>query len=84
MPLETIPWDAAEFLETKEDIDAYLNAAFEDGDPDVINLALSNVARAKGLPGKAQSELRSSLSSQNIGSVFSVLKTIGLPPFAAA
>jgi len=31
--IQTYPWDAAEHLETKEDIAAYLEAALEDGDP---------------------------------------------------
>ena len=37
MTLETTPWDTAELLETKEDMAAYLNAAFEDGDPRLSN-----------------------------------------------
>lgn len=42
-------WDAAEFLETQEDIDAYLQAAFEIGDPKQIAKALGNVAKAQGV-----------------------------------
>ena len=33
MTLETSPWDSAELLESREDIAAYIEAAFEDGDP---------------------------------------------------
>lgn len=47
MTLKTIPWDAAEFLETEEDMAAYLNAALEDGNPAVIEMALSDIARAR-------------------------------------
>ena len=37
---QTQLWDAADHLETKEDIAAYLEAAFEDGDPALIAAAL--------------------------------------------
>ena len=36
MALETSLWDSAELLESPEDIAAYIEAAFEDGDPSVI------------------------------------------------
>ncbi len=42
------PWDAADYLATDEDIAAYIEAAFEDGDARLIAAALGNVARAKG------------------------------------
>jgi probable addiction module antidote protein len=42
-------YDAAEFLETDEDIVAYLNAALEDGDPSLLAAALGDVARARGM-----------------------------------
>ena len=42
-------YDAAEFLDTDEDIVAYLNAALEDGDPSLVSAALGDVARARGL-----------------------------------
>lgn len=42
-------WDVAEYLETEEDMTAYLNAAFEDGDAAVISAALGDIARAKGM-----------------------------------
>jgi probable addiction module antidote protein len=49
MALETSLWDSAELLETPEEIAAYIEAAFEDGDPSVITHALGVVARAKGM-----------------------------------
>jgi probable addiction module antidote protein len=49
MTLETIPWNSAEFLETPEAITAYIEAAFEDGDPAVITHALGVVARANSM-----------------------------------
>jgi DNA-binding phage protein len=43
------PWDAADHLQTKEAIIAYLEAALEDGDPRLINAALADIARSEGL-----------------------------------
>ena len=42
-------WDAAEHLETKEDMAAYLEAALEDGDPNLVVAALGDIARSKGM-----------------------------------
>jgi probable addiction module antidote protein len=47
--VETSRWDVAEFLRSEKKIAAYLEAAFEDGDPRVIAAALANVARARGM-----------------------------------
>lgn len=43
---KTLPWDAAAHLETEADIEAYLDAAREDGDPALMAAALADVARA--------------------------------------
>jgi probable addiction module antidote protein len=45
----TYPWDAAEHLETKEDMAAYLEAALENGDPHLVVAALGDIARSKGM-----------------------------------
>ena len=42
-------WDAAEFLETNEDMVEYLNSALEDGDQALVNAVLGDIARAKGM-----------------------------------
>lgn len=42
-------WDASEYLESEEDMAAYLNAALEDGDTAIIAAALGDIARAKGM-----------------------------------
>jgi probable addiction module antidote protein len=47
--LKTHAWDAAENLETEEDMAAYLEAASEDGDSALIGAALGDIARAKGM-----------------------------------
>ncbi len=48
---KTILYDSAEYLETPEDMAAYLEACFEiaDGDAAFIAKALGNIARAKGM-----------------------------------
>lgn len=54
MPIETSRWDVAEYLDSEEAIFAYIEAAFEDGDPAVITHALGNVARARGMTNVAK------------------------------
>ena len=49
MALETTLYDTADYLESPESIAAYIEAAFEDGDPALITHALGVVARAKGM-----------------------------------
>ena len=41
--IETSPWDTAEQLDTAEEIAAYLEAAFEEGDPAFFTHALGIV-----------------------------------------
>lgn len=47
--IETSPFDAADYLETEEDMVEYLNAILEENDPDLLLLALKDIARAKGM-----------------------------------
>ncbi len=47
--LKTSAWDSAELLDSPEAIAAYIEAAFEDGDPSLITHALGVVARARGM-----------------------------------
>ena len=49
----TRPWDAADHLEDLDDVVAYLEAAFEDGDPRIIAAALGDVARSRGMAAVA-------------------------------
>ncbi|MGL5035597.1 MAG: addiction module antidote protein [Microcystaceae cyanobacterium] len=44
---KTYPWDVAEHLQTKEDIVAYLEAALEEGDPELIVVALKDIAHCQ-------------------------------------
>jgi len=54
MTLETLPWNPIDYLQSDEARKAYLNAAFEDGDPAVIAAALGDVARSKGVSDLAK------------------------------
>ena len=54
MTLETTKYDSADYLTDEESIAAYIEAAFEDGDPRLITHALGVVARARGMTGVAK------------------------------
>jgi probable addiction module antidote protein len=48
--METVKdFDAAEYIETREDIIAYLDAAFAEHDTKFLLKAIGNVARSKGM-----------------------------------
>jgi probable addiction module antidote protein len=49
MTLETTIWDPVDRLTSPEAVQAYLSAAFEDGDPCLIAAAIGDVARARGM-----------------------------------
>ena len=73
---KTIRWDVADHLETAADIAAYLEAAFEDGDPALISHALGAVARARGMSEIAQ---RTGMGRQ---SLYKALSANGHPEFS--
>ncbi|MCY3806307.1 MAG: putative addiction module antidote protein [bacterium] len=90
---ETRPWDAAEHLETSEDMVAYLEAALEQGDPKLVAAVLGDIARAKGMTEVAQEaglgreSLYKSLSpggNPEFGTVLRVVRALGLRLRAAA
>lgn len=43
------PFEAADYLDNEEVIAEYLNAALEDENPDVFLMAISDVAKARGI-----------------------------------
>ncbi len=63
MALKTTRWDASEYLDSDEAIAAYLNAAFEDGDPGFIAASIGHVAKAKGM---SQIARETGLSRENL------------------
>jgi probable addiction module antidote protein len=75
-------WDAANHLETKEDIAAYLEAALEDGDPVLIAAALGDIARSKGMTqisrdtGLGRESLYKALSVEGNPEFATILKVI--------
>ena len=87
MKLETTLWDPTEFLDSDEEIAAYLEAALEDGEPHVVAMALGNIARAKGMTsfakdaGITREALYKSLSEKGdpkLSTLLGVMKALGL------
>ncbi len=75
MSIETSRWDASEYLETEEDVSAYLNAIVEEDDPSLLQAALGDVAKARGMSDIAK--------DAGVGreSLYKSLSTSGNPSF---
>ena len=93
MALETSPWDSAELLDSKEAVAAYIEAAFEDGDPAVITLVLGVVAPARGMSqlsreaGVTREGLYKALAADGdpkLSTFLAVLKALGMKMSAHA
>lgn len=75
-------WDAAEYLETEEDMASYLEAALEANDPSLIAAALGDIARAKGMSqiakqtGLGRESLYKALSPEGNPEFSTILKVI--------
>ena len=54
MTIKAKTFDVAEFLEDEETIAEYLNMALEDPTPEMLLLAVKNIARARGMAQLAQ------------------------------
>ena len=80
--IETREWDAANYLETREDMAAYLEVALEDGDASVITAAIGDIARSKGMAeiaretGLGRESLYKSLSVDGNPEFVTVLKVV--------
>jgi probable addiction module antidote protein len=76
-------WDAAEHLECDEDRAAYLEAAFEEGDPALIPAAIGDIARAKGMTqlatdtGLGRESLYKALSPTGNPEFVTIMKVVG-------
>jgi probable addiction module antidote protein len=90
---KTIPWDPAERLTNRKAIASFLNAALEDGDPDVIAAAVGAVARAKGMTqvardtGLTRASLYKALNGDakpEFGTILRVLDALGVKLTAKA
>jgi probable addiction module antidote protein len=87
MKQKTTVWDAADYLTDKDSAAAYLDAALEDGDPDLLRAALGDIARARGMgdianaTGMSRTSLYKALSPEGnpeFATVVKVLRTLGL------
>jgi probable addiction module antidote protein len=80
--VKTRVWDPAEHLESEEDIAAYLQAAFEEGDAALIAAALGDIARAKGMSqiardtGLGRESLYKALSAEGNPEFATILKVV--------
>lgn len=82
MKTKTTIWDPVEHLTTKKAREAYLNAAFEDGDVAVIAAALGDIARAEGMSkiakktGLGRESLYKALSPDGNPALSTILKVL--------
>ena len=81
------PFDSADYIDTPEAVAAYLEAALEDGDAQIIAATLGDIARSKGMAaiaertGLAREALYKSLSADGnprLTTLLGVLKAMGL------
>ena len=59
-------FDAAEYLNSEEDIAAYLTAVIEENDPALLAAALGDIARARGMSQVAKDAGRGRLRKRKI------------------
>lgn len=80
-------WDPAEHLETEEDMAIYLEAALEEGEPNLIAAALGDIARARGMTqlardtGLGRESLYKALSpngNPEFSTIMKVVQALGL------
>jgi probable addiction module antidote protein len=92
MALPHTGFDTADYLQTEEAVAAYLDAAFEEGDPALITHALGVAARAQGMAriareaGLSRESLYRALSPEGnpeLSTVLRVMKALGLRLAAA-
>lgn len=75
-------WDASEYLSSEEDMIEYLNVCLESEDPQLIQSALGDIAKARGMSQIAQQahvgreSLYKSLSSSGNPSFQTIVKVI--------
>ncbi len=86
MKKQTSAYDSSEHLTTESDYRLYLESAFEQGDPRLIQIALGNITKAKGMTqiARATGLRRESLvqalapdGNPEFSTVLDVLKALG-------
>jgi probable addiction module antidote protein len=84
--MEITDWDMADHINTKEEVIAYLEAALEENDMELLLSTLGDIARSKGMTQIAKElklsreSLYRSLSPEgnpSFGTVMKVLDTLG-------
>ena len=87
MATKTSPFDSAEYLDSPEAIEAYLEDALESNDSAIVAHALGVIARAKGMSriaqdaGLSRESLYKALSADGnpeLATVLKVIKALGL------
>lgn len=76
MTTQTTPYNPFDYLESKEEINEYLNNAFMDDDPRIFIVALGYLARKKGMAQVAKE------TGLNRESLYKSLSGDGNPGFA--
>lgn len=80
--VNTKPWDASEYIKTEQDIIDYLDAAAETGDPTLMQAAIGDVAKARGMgqiaeaAGVGRESLYKSLSKDGNPSFQTIAKVV--------
>lgn len=91
--VSTRTWDAADHLQSRDDMADYLDAALEDGDAAVVAAALGDIARASGMTaiareaGLGRESLYKALSpggNPEFATVLKVVRALGLRLHAGA
>ena len=90
---KTRPWDAAEYLDSEENMALYLEAALEEGDAALVATTLGDIARAKGMTeiarktGLGRESLYKALSPEGnpeFATILKVVRSLGLSLHAKA
>jgi probable addiction module antidote protein len=76
MTIKLYPFDAADYLKTPEHVEAYLQVALEENDPEFFQEALGTVARSKGM------QIISKQSKTTRAGLYKALSAAGNPEFA--
>lgn len=75
-------FDASEYIENEEDAIAYLNAAAETGDPALLQAAIGDIAKARGMgqiakeTGVGRESLYKSLNKEGNPSFRTIVKVV--------
>lgn len=75
-------FDASEYIENEEDAIAYLNAAAETGDPALLQVAIGDIAKARGMgqiakeAGVGRESLYKSLNKEGNPSFRTIVKVV--------